>query len=105
MAVDNIVIETLREFFDFPWAGVAGFVACFTLVLLKVPNVARWLGSGVQEMVGVTALRGDMKAMHDENKKALETLTESVKQDVTRLDARMDEHEAEKGLHNGGGAL
>ena len=89
--MEDAVLGLLDQWFKLPWPSVFAFFALLSLLLFtfgpKVPIIARFFASSIQELLGVTALRADMKVMHAENKA-----------NIARLDRRLDEH-AE--LHSG----
>ena len=74
--------EALADFFALPWPNVFAFTAFLSLILFtfgpKVPLVAGFFASGIQDMLGVTALRGDMKQMHADNQAKFENIDQRI---------------------------
>ena len=79
------MIGLLDQWFKLPWPSVFAFFALLSLLLFtfgpKVPIIARFFASSIQELLGVTALREDMQKMHVENN-----------DNIARLDRRLDDH-------------
>lgn len=83
--MEETVIGLLDQWFKLPWPSVFAFFALLSLLLFtfgpKVPIIARFFASSIQELLGVTALREDMQKMHVENN-----------DNIARLDRRLDDH-------------
>src|SRR5690349_9533063 len=78
-----------HEFFDLPWSSIASFLTTLSLAGLFLGPRLKWvrtyIGSGLQEMLGVTPLRADISAIRTGLEEETETRTQMHAQNQREL--------------------
>lgn len=85
---------------NLPWQQIFPMLGTISLILFtfgpKLKFVRKFFGNAIQDFVGVTALRDDLMAMHNENKASAEAALSELhvlSEKVENHGKRLDEHE------------